>query len=102
MFSLADVTQIIENRDYAKKFLRMKVRSRIIKKIRRDAYTCMKIPFFLHCSESLLSTSIYRLSDHISFTVYLILFLFKNFNISPFLSMGTAITDFASLFPLTS
>ena len=53
IFSLADVTQIIKNREYAKKFLRREVEKGIIKKVMRDVYT-------LHNDAFLISTFIIR------------------------------------------
>lgn len=39
IFSLADVSQIVSGKEYAKKLLRRMINSREIKKIKRDAYT---------------------------------------------------------------
>lgn len=47
VFSLADVTQLIENRNYAKKFLQRMVREGKIKKIMRDSYTLHEDPFLV-------------------------------------------------------
>ena len=53
VFSLSDVTQIIKNKDYAKKFLKMEVEKGDIKKIMRDVYT-------LHDDAFLVSTFVIR------------------------------------------
>jgi len=47
VFSLADLTQIIANKEYAKKFLRRMVREGKIKKIKRDFYTLYEDPFLI-------------------------------------------------------
>lgn len=47
VFSLADLNQIIRNRDYSKKFLRNAVKKGMVKKIIRDAYTLYDDPFLV-------------------------------------------------------
>jgi predicted transcriptional regulator of viral defense system len=47
VFSLADVAQIIQNRDYAKKFLRRMIDEGNIIKIKRDFYTIYKDPLLV-------------------------------------------------------
>lgn len=47
VFRLADITQIIQNREYAKKFLRRMVREGKIKKVKRDFYTLYEDPFLV-------------------------------------------------------
>lgn len=44
VFGLADVTQLIDNRNYAKKFLQRMVREGKIKRIMRDSYTLHEDP----------------------------------------------------------
>lgn len=46
-FSLADVSQIIPNRDYAKKVLSKMVRRNMVWRVRRDAYTFFDDPFLI-------------------------------------------------------
>ena len=45
VFSLADVNQVINNRDYAKKFLKKIVKSGKIFKIKRNSYSFYKDSF---------------------------------------------------------
>ena len=47
VFSLADLTQIIQNRAYAKKFLQRMARQGKVVKIRRDSYTLHSDPFLV-------------------------------------------------------
>jgi len=47
VFRLADLTQIIQNKDYAKKFLQKMVKRGEIKKIKRDFYTLHEDPFLV-------------------------------------------------------
>src|SRR3989338_7986013 len=45
VFSLADASQVIKSREYAKKFLARMVEEKKIQKIRRDVYTLHSDPF---------------------------------------------------------
>jgi len=47
VFGLADLTQIIQNKDYSKKFLRKMVKIGEIKRIKRDFYTLYDDPFLV-------------------------------------------------------
>lgn len=47
VFKLADLTQIIQNKDYAKKFLRKAIERGYIKKIKRDFYTLHDDPLLV-------------------------------------------------------
>jgi len=47
VFRLADLTQIVENREYAKKFLQRMVRQGKLQKIKRDSYTMHEDPFLV-------------------------------------------------------
>ncbi len=47
VFGLADLAQIIQNRDYAKKYLQKMVRQGRIRKIKRDSYTLHDDPFLI-------------------------------------------------------
>jgi predicted transcriptional regulator of viral defense system len=47
VFRLGDVSQIVENREYAKKFLQRMVRQGRLKKIKKDFYTIHEDPFLV-------------------------------------------------------
>ncbi|MBI2105964.1 hypothetical protein HYT56_03960 [Candidatus Woesearchaeota archaeon] len=47
VFSLSDVNQVIDNRDYAKKFLGRMVKNGKVFKIKRNVYTLHKDPFLI-------------------------------------------------------
>src|SRR3989338_9353051 len=47
VFSLADISQIVSGKEYAKKLLRRMVLSNDIKKIKRDKYTFYDDPFLI-------------------------------------------------------
>jgi predicted transcriptional regulator of viral defense system len=47
VFSLSDVSQIVSGKEYAKKFLRRKIISGEIKRIKRDSYTFDSEPFLV-------------------------------------------------------
>ena len=46
VFSLSDVNQIINNRQYSKRFLKRMVKDKGIFKIKKNLYTLNKDPFF--------------------------------------------------------
>lgn len=49
VFSLSDVTQIIANKNYAKKFIKKMLEKNKIYKIKRNLYTLYKDPFIVSC-----------------------------------------------------